>query len=87
MNPLIGKVQVLPVNNYTIWYRPQGFEGVQTDAHLIAQESELILITSGWETRIIHLSEVTRIVTPKVAIGEEINAQEIQEYEQYWADR
>lgn len=87
MNALVGKVQILPVTEFTVWYESVVFEGVQTDAALIDGDGEFLLLNPGWGWKLIHVSQVKRVITHHVAIGEEINVQEIQEYDQYWADR
>lgn len=87
MNALVGKVQILPVTEFTVWYKPAGFPTISTDATLIDGDGDLLLINPGWGYKIISVQQVNRIVTHQVAVGEEINAQEIREYDQYWADR
>lgn len=87
MNALIGKVQVLPVNEYTVWYSPAEFPTITTNAHLVDGDGDLLLINPGYGFKVISVEQVNRIVTDYRAESEEINAQEIQEYDQYWADR
>lgn len=85
MNALVGKVQSLPVTEFTVWYSPADFPTVSTDAALIDDDGDFLLINPGWGFKIISTQQVNRIVTHHVAIGEEINAQEIQAYDQFWA--
>ncbi len=80
MNALVGSVKIFPVF-YTVWYEYQDCPGVQTDAHLIAQDGELYLISSGYETKIVHQSEVKRIVTDRIAQREEMYIEECMQYE------
>lgn len=87
MNALVGKIKVLPVNEYIVWYSPVEFPTVSTDAVLIDGDGELLVISTGCETKIIHVDQMNRIVTHHVAQGEEIAAEERQEYDDFWADR
>lgn len=88
MNALSGGVKIFPVVSFTIWYSPAGFEGVvSTDAHLMDGDGDLLMVYAGARLKVIGVAQVNRIVTHQVAVGEEINAQEIQEYDQFWADR
>lgn len=86
MNALIGKVQIVPVNEYTIWYKPASFPTISTDATLIDGDGDLLLINPGWGFKIISVQQVNRIVTHHTAESEELNAVEIAQYkaaEQY----
>lgn len=81
MNALIGKVQIVPVNEYTVWYKPASFPTISTDATLIDGDGDLLLINPGWGFKIISVQQVNRIVTHHMAESEELNAVEIAQYE------
>jgi hypothetical protein len=87
MNALIGAVKILPVNEYAIWYSPAEFPTVSTDAVLIDWDGDLLLVNPGWGFKVINVQQVNRIVTHRVAIGEEIAAEERQQFDEYWQDR
>lgn len=81
MNALIGKVQIVSVNEYTVWYRPASFPTISTDATLIDGDGDLLLINPGWGFKIISVQQVNRIVNHHMAESEELNAVEIAQYE------
>lgn len=81
MNALTGSVRIIPVNEYTVWYKPASFPTISTDAVLVDGDGELLLINPGWGFKIISVQQVNRIVTHKVAEAEELNAEEITQYE------
>lgn len=84
---LTGSVKSLPVNEYTVWYKPAGFPTISTDAVLVDGDGDLLLINPGWGFKVISVQQVTRIVTHKVAEAENLNAEEIRQYDDFWKDR
>ena len=63
-NVLSGNVQV--VNLYPgsiVWYTPEGFPDVQTDADLVDGDGDLLLVHNGWRWKIISVQQVKRIMT------------------------
>lgn len=87
MNALTGSVRIIPVNEYTIWYKSASFPTISTDAVLVDGDGELLLINPGWGFKIISVQQVNRIVTHKVAEAENLNAEEIRQYDDFWKDR
>lgn len=83
MNRLTGKVQIKPVHNYVVWYAPEGFDGILTDASLIDGDGELLLITNGWQYKLISTAQVDRIVTARSHEAHEINFEETATYQRY----
>ena len=91
MSALIGKVQIVPVNetaSFTVWYSPAGFEGiVSTDAHLVDGDGDLLLVYANGRSKIISVQQVNRIVTDKAAQAAEMFIEENLEYDQFWKER
>lgn len=82
MPPLTGKVQIKPVHNYVVWYAPEGFDGVITDASLIDGDGELLLVTNGWRYKIVSVYQVDRIVSARSHEAHEISYAETAAYQQ-----
>lgn len=78
---LSGSVKVLPVNEYTVWYKPAKFPTISTDATLIDGDGELLLINPGWGFKIISVQQVNRIVTHHTAESEDLHIEECLQYE------
>lgn len=81
MNALIGKVQSIPVNHYIVWYSPEDFPSVSTNASLIDGDGDLLLINPGWGYKIIRVQQVNRIVTHHTAESHDLHLEECLQYE------
>lgn len=76
MSVLTGPVQVLnipldqvppiqppPADTFAppvVWYTPEGFPTVETDATILDIDRELLLVTNGWQLKIISVYQVKR---------------------------
>lgn len=66
--------------NYIVWYSPSAFPTVSTDAALIDGDGDLLLINPGWGYKIIQAGQVNRITSARQHEGEELNAQEREQF-------
>lgn len=48
-----------------VWYTPEGFPTVETDATILDIDGELLLVTNGWQLKIIAVTQVKRWKTGK----------------------
>lgn len=89
MNILIGKVQILDVpqevaasESPVVWYSPEGFPNVQTDAVILDIDGELLLVTNGWRLKIIAITQVQRWMTGRALESNELLRQEQADYDE-----
>lgn len=84
MNALTGKAQVIDLNpgGAVVWYTPEGFPDVETDADLIDGDGDLLLISNGWMLKIISAQQVTRVHSSRFHGWQEIGDEERVAYNQ-----
>lgn len=80
-NILTASVQIVSLNTFMIWYTPEGFPTVETNAEVIDGDGDLLLVTNGWRYKIISAQQVTRIIRHRAQETIELRDIEITEYE------
>lgn len=81
-NLLTGGVHVTPAYGSIVWYEPAGFVGVLTDATVLDQDGELLLVTNGWRFKIISIGQVQRIQSTAAHIAQELADETRVQFEQ-----
>lgn len=64
-----------------IWYRPMGFPTVLTDAPLVRDNGDTLVIFNGFTEEIITRSQVERIVGARAHESAELLGKEINEFD------
>ena len=90
MNALNGKVQIFPpiadydhTSNIVVWYSPASFPTVETHADLVDGDGDLLLVSNGWQLKVICVQQLTRPPHPaRVLTYAEMRDIEAREYEQ-----
>lgn len=83
-NLLTAPVQIIDLQNHagdTVWYAPQGFPDLETDAEIVAMDGMWLLIFTGWDYRIIRDTQVKRIVSKHSAESTELLDEERADYD------
>lgn len=81
MNALAGNVQVIDLSRVIVWYTPEGFPDVETDADLIDGDGDLLLVSNGWMLKIISVQQIVRIHSSRFYGWQEQRDQERAEYD------
>jgi len=79
-NLLTGSVRVVNLPP-VVWYNPEGFPTVQTDAELVDGDGDLLLVSNGWQLKLISVQQVCRIVPARSAETIELMDMEREEYD------
>lgn len=87
MNALQANVKVIDLPRVVVWYTPDGFPTVQTDADLIDGDGDLLLIANGWQYKIISVQQVTRVEIARTAERHEQLAVEMLEFDHEFPGR
>jgi hypothetical protein len=64
-----------------IWYAPAEYPDIETDATVLDGDGELLLVTNGWQYKIISTRQITRIVDAKNHESVELLDMEREDYE------
>lgn len=77
---LTAAVQVVSLHN-VVWYMPEGFD-VQTDATILDQADDLLMVTNGWAFKVIARQQVTRTYSPRQHETHELYETECEDYDE-----
>lgn len=80
MNNLNSTVKVISLNP-VVWYSPSSFPTISTDAVIVDGDGELLLINPGWGYKLIHVSQIVRIISSYRYETEELQILERIEYD------
>lgn len=69
------------MTNRVVYYSPAAFPDILTDATLLDSDGELLLISNGWQTKLISWQQVERTASARAHEGSELLADEMQEFD------
>lgn len=80
-NLLSAPVEIFTFPPRIVWYEPEGFPGVETDAELVSSEGDALTVFKGWGYEIISAAQVKRIVMVRSAESTELLDEERADYD------
>lgn len=76
-----SQVQIFTFPPRIVWYSPENFPDIETDATLIGIDGDTLIVFKGWCTETISAAQVKRIVSVRSAETTELCDCEIADYE------
>lgn len=64
-----------------VWYTPEGFPTVETDATILDIDGDLLLVTNGWRLKIIAVTQVKRWINGDAHVAREDLHAEQEDYD------